>query len=68
MTDKLKVLKITWLDACNKCGFDEYANVHTKRGIGCYLFTGDAVYCPRCDNKGEIECDDCAYVVWEHEK
>lgn len=64
----MRILKITWLDACNKCGFGEYANVHTNRGIGCYLFEGDLVKCPNCDNEGDIECDmGCAYVMWHHE-
>lgn len=63
----MKILKITWLDACNKCGFSDYANVTTERGIGCYLWSGDKVECPSCNNVGEIECEDgCAYVVWNN--
>lgn len=62
----MKVLKITWLNSCEKCGFDNYLNVHTERGVGCYLWSGDAVYCPKCDNKGFIECDSgCSYVQWD---
>ena len=61
----MKILKITWLDACNKCGFDEYANVHTEKGHEKLLYEGDAVYCPRCFHDGEIESDmNCAYVQW----
>ncbi len=50
----MKTLKITWLDSCSKCGFSEYAEVSTERGIGCLLFTGDKVRCPKCGHGGEI--------------
>ena len=61
-----KVLRITWLDACNKCGFGDYAEVTTERGIGCYLWDGDKVECPSCHHTGEIECEDgTAFVNWE---
>lgn len=67
MTEQSKVLKITWLDACNNCGFDEYSNVHTKKGHNELLYEGDYVCCPKCDNEGSIECDmGCAYVQWKH--
>lgn len=69
MNNKTKILKITWLDHCNKCDFQDYANVHTKNGKDDYLYEGDAVYCPNCDNEGSIECDmGCAYVQWEYEE
>ncbi|WP_225761623.1 hypothetical protein [Acinetobacter sp. Marseille-P8610] len=62
----MKTLKITWLDSCPKCGFGEYANVKTERGIGCFLFSGDIVNCPECNHEGEIGCDeDFAYVKWD---
>lgn len=62
----MKTLKITWLDSCSKCGFSEYAEVSTERGIGCLLFTGDKVRCPKCGHGGEIGCEsDFAYVEWD---
>lgn len=65
----MKVLKITWIDACTNCGFSEYAEVKTERGIGCYLWDGDKVQCPKCNHKGEIECDSgVAFVNWDEAK
>lgn len=64
-----QVLKITWLCACTKCGFNDYANVHTTHGKDDYLYEGDSVYCPNCNNEGCIETDmGCAYVSWEYEE
>lgn len=64
----MKTLKITWLDDCQRCGFDEYLLVTTEKGIGCWLFMGDQVKCPRCEFKGEIEVEgNCAYVGWTDE-
>lgn len=64
----MKVLKITWLDACNKCGFGDYANVSTHDGKDDFLYEGDLVKCPECDNEGMIETDmGCAYVSWEYD-
>ncbi|WP_312049173.1 hypothetical protein [Acinetobacter courvalinii] len=62
----MKTLKIKWLDSCPKCGFGEYAEVTTERGIGCMLFTDDKVKCPKCNHEGKIGCDtDFAYVEWD---
>ena len=69
MTPQQNTLKIAWLDECNKCKFSEYANVHTTKGRDDYLYEGDYVSCPNCDNEGCIETDmGCAYVSWEYEE
>lgn len=65
----MKTLKITWLESCSLCGFSEYLDVTTERGIGCYLWDGDKVKCPNCGNTGEIICEDGrAFVNWHTEK
>ncbi|ENV46215.1 hypothetical protein P255_02952 [Acinetobacter brisouii CIP 110357] len=64
-----KVLKITWLAACENCGFSDYAEVTTDRGIGCYLWDGDQAKCPKCGATGIIECEDgAANVNWNMEQ
>lgn len=64
----MRTLKITWLGSCQLCGFKEYLNVTTERGIGCRLFDDDEVKCPKCGNLGEIFCDDGgATVNWQTE-
>ncbi|HEM7109011.1 TPA: hypothetical protein U2K45_000319 [Acinetobacter baumannii] len=65
----MKELKITWLDYCPKCGFDEYANVSTEKGDETYLYVGDLVHCPKCNHEGSIETDwGDAYVEWDEVK
>lgn len=60
-----KILQITWLDACNKCGFNDNAEVTIEQDRS-YLWTGDSVKCPNCNHTGVIECKDgLTWVNWD---
>ena len=62
----MKILKITWLEPCQLCGFSEYLNVTTEKGNDRLLHNEDEVNCPNCGNTGEILCDDNAAAVNWH--
>ena len=62
----MKILKITWLEPCQLCGFSEYLNVTTEKGNDRLSHNEDEVNCPNCGNTGEILCDDNAAAVNWH--
>lgn len=60
--------RVDWLNSCEQCGCSKGLEVTSRSLAGTYLYSGDLVKCPQCNNEGVIEADgDGAWVEWDTE-